>query len=135
MTTQREPDVRRARQIDPPPVIPVGASEIAQVLGVGQQAVYNWNQDRIHNRAPVPMPPPAWTVANRDAWNLVDVLSWAKRANRLPPGVDPMHRVKDWPYRHELCPHGVRYKGRGAPKGKATMADACPECPQPEALT
>lgn len=133
--TINESLVRQAPKVDEPLTHPVGATEIAERLAVRRQTVHNWNQDRIRQRSQDPMPPPRWVVGDDWAWNLGDVIAWAKRTNRLPPGPpDPMHQVKDWPYRYELCDHGVRYQGRGAPTGEATRDTACPTCFPPEAV-
>jgi len=55
---------------------PVGASEIAERLGVRAQTVHTWRQRRR-------MPEPRWTVSGQPAWDWSEIEDWAKRTGRL----------------------------------------------------
>jgi hypothetical protein len=68
-----------AAALDParPQVIPVGALEVAQVLGVRRGTVHTWKQ-----RGVLP-PPQAGTVSGEPWWTLDDIKEWA-RGRALP---------------------------------------------------
>ena len=55
---------------------PVGASEIAERLGVKPQTVHTWRQRSI-------MPEPRWRVSGQPAWEWREIEEWAKRTGRL----------------------------------------------------
>jgi hypothetical protein len=55
---------------------PVGASDIANRLGVKPQTVHTWRQRAL-------MPEPRWTVSGQPAWEWSEIEEWAKRTGRL----------------------------------------------------
>lgn len=57
-------------------VIPVGAQEIATLLGVQATTVHTWRQRDL-------LPPPSWVVSGQPTWNRADVLAWAGQTSRL----------------------------------------------------
>jgi len=57
-------------------VIPVGAAEIAERLGVKPQTVHMWRHREL-------MPEPRWTVSGQPAWSWQDIEAWARRTGRL----------------------------------------------------
>lgn len=67
------------RRLAEPLSNPVGAIEIAQLLGVSRATVDQWRQ------RDVGFPAQRWTVGGRPAWNEADVTIWASATGRLPP--------------------------------------------------
>ena len=57
-------------------ITPVGVIEIADILGVQPDTVNKW-RDRHGD-----FPEPRWHVSGYLAWNLSDVLAWAKATGR-----------------------------------------------------
>jgi predicted DNA-binding transcriptional regulator AlpA len=55
---------------------PVGAIEIASLLGVRRATVDQWRQRRL-------LPEPEWTVGGRPAWRESSILAWARSTGRL----------------------------------------------------
>lgn len=55
---------------------PVGASEIAERLGVKPQTVHTWRQRAL-------MPEPRWSVSGQPAWDWTEIEEWARRTGRL----------------------------------------------------
>jgi predicted DNA-binding transcriptional regulator AlpA len=62
-------------------MFPVGIPEIAERLGVKRATVDQWLQRHAD------FPEPKWTVGGRPAWELNDVLRWARKTGR--PVKDP----------------------------------------------
>lgn len=56
---------------------PVGVLEVAEALGVRQDTVNKW-RDRHGD-----FPEPRWYVSGFPAWNLPEVLAWARKTGRL----------------------------------------------------
>ena len=56
-------------------VLPVGAAEIAERLGVRQQTVAQWKLRGV-------LPAPRWTVSRLPAWNWPEIEHWARA--RIP---------------------------------------------------
>ena len=54
---------------------PVGATEIAALLGVKRDTVVQWQGRGV-------MPAPDWTVGGRPAWRVGVVLEWARETGR-----------------------------------------------------
>lgn len=54
---------------------PVGAIEIAEVLGVKPQTVHMWHYRHL-------LPTPRWQVSGKPAWRQGDVLAWAEKTGR-----------------------------------------------------
>ena len=55
--------------------IPVGATEIAERLGVDRGTIAKWQQRGL-------LPAPAWTVGGRPAWSWDSVEAWARATGR-----------------------------------------------------
>jgi hypothetical protein len=56
---------------------PVGVMEIAEALGVAQDTVNKWRVRHVET-----FPEPRWYVSGFPAWNLPDVLAWARSTGR-----------------------------------------------------
>jgi predicted DNA-binding transcriptional regulator AlpA len=63
----------------PEPYVPVGATEVAALLGVKPHTVHTWRQ-----RPATGMPAPRGTVSGYPAWDAAEVLTWAKATGRAP---------------------------------------------------
>ncbi len=58
---------------------PVGIKEIAERLGVQRTTVDRWLQRKI-------LPPSAWIVGGRPAWEWADIEDWARATGRIEDG-------------------------------------------------
>lgn len=56
---------------------PVGAVEIAEILGVNRSTVDIWRQ-----RPSTRFPDPRWKVGGRPAWDKHDITAWAEATGR-----------------------------------------------------
>jgi|SRR5579884_2521554 len=56
---------------------PVGAREVASLVGVAIGTVHAWRQRGL-------LPRPRWTVSGSPAWDREEVLAWARQTGRLP---------------------------------------------------
>jgi len=64
------------RRPGPQSNMPVGAVEIADLLGVGRSTVDQWRQRGL-------LPEPRWTVGGRPAWAWSDIATWAAETGRI----------------------------------------------------
>lgn len=60
---------------------PVGATEIAQRLGVKRETVNQWQYRGL-------LPPARWTVSGGPAWDWPDIERWARDTGRLKAATD-----------------------------------------------
>lgn len=58
---------------------PIGAVEVAALLGVQRATVDQWGQRNL-------LPKRDWTVGGRPAWRTDTILTWAKETGRPAPG-------------------------------------------------
>lgn len=72
-TTERPTDV--PGYTPPTDCFPMGAVEIAKLLGVKRQTVNQW-VFRNH------MPEPLWVVSGMPAWDRAQIVAWAKLTGR-----------------------------------------------------
>ena len=55
---------------------PVGIPEIAEALKVQRSTVDQWRARKL-------LPEPKWIVGGRPAWDMDDVMEWARKTGRL----------------------------------------------------
>lgn len=68
---------------------PVGATEVAELLGVQRTTVEQWGQ-----RPSSGFPAPEWTVGGRPAWRQSTIMTWARETGRVDLGAEhPKRKV------------------------------------------